>query len=529
MTVATAPPDAPAAPANYQLAHNDRDLVERGPALIIVTIGIMLATLMQTLDTTIVNVALVQIQGNLGATLDESAWVVTGYIISAVIVIPITPWLQQRFGRRQYYGTAIIGFTLASIMCGLSGSITALIFWRIVQGLFGGGLVATAQATLRDTFPPKMLGASQAIFAIGALVGPSVGPIVGGWLTDNVSWNYVFFINVLPGTLAAIIVFSRLKNPTDPKPIPIDGIGLGLLALGLGSLQFILDEGQRDDWFDSPLICFFAAASLIGLVTFVFWELFGTTRPIVDLRAFRYRAVLAGTLMGLAIGATLYGATVILPQYVQGLLNFTASLSGLLIFLRAMVILVMTPFVARVASSGKIDVRIFLTVGFSCIGIAQFWLAALTTTGNDFPTLVPPALLSGFGLSLVFVPLSIAVLSALPPQIIPKATAFQSLALQLGGSFSTAALVTLLAQRNAFHQSVLAGTATLTNPALSALVHGGGGTIGALYGAILTQASAMSFADAQFALGVLCFALMPFILVMPKRRKDAGHIEIAVE
>jgi len=261
----------------------------------------------------------------------------------------------------------------------------------------------------------------------------------------------------------------------------------------------------------------------------VFWELFGTTRPIVDLRAFRYRAVLAGTLMGLAIGATLYGATVILPQYVQGLLNFTASLSGMLIFLRAMVILVMTPFIARIAGSGKVDTRIFLTLGFSMIGLAQFWLAGLTTTGNDFPTLVPPALLSGFGLSFVFVPLSIAVLSALPPQVIPKATAFQSLALQLGGSFSTAALVTLLAQRNAFHQSVLAGTATLTNPALSALVHGSTGNVGALYGTILAQASAMSFADAQFALGVLCFALMPFILVLPKRRKDAGKIEIAVE
>ena len=405
MTVAADPPAAPAAPQNFQLAHNDRDIVERGPALVVITIGIMLATLMQTLDTTIVNVALPVIQGNLGATLDEGAWVVTGYIISAVIVIPITPWLQMRFGRRQYYGVAIVGFTLASIMCGLSGSITALIFWRIVQGLFGGGLVATAQATLRDTFPPSMLGASQAIFAIGALVGPSVGPIVGGWLTDNVSWNYVFFINVVPGTIAAIIVFTRLKNPTDPKPMPIDGIGLALLAIGLGSLQFILDEGQRDDWFDSPLICAFAVASLLGIVGFTFWELFGTTRPIVDLRALRYRAVLAGTLMGLAIGATLYGATVILPQYVQGLLNFTASESGMLIFLRAMVILVMTPFVARIASSGKVDSRLFLTVGFSCIGIAQFWLGALTTTGNDFGTLVPPALLSGFGLALVFTPL----------------------------------------------------------------------------------------------------------------------------
>ncbi len=528
MTAATQPAQQ-AVRTNYQLAHNDRNVVEHGGALVLITVGIMLATLMQTLDTTIVNVALPVIQGNLGATLDEGAWVVTGYIISAVIVIPLTPWLQQRFGRRQYYSVAIIGFTIASVFCGLSGSINALIFWRVIQGLFGGGLVATAQAALRDTFPPRMLGTSQAIFAIGALVGPSVGPTLGGWLTDNVSWNYVFFINIVPGTVAAIIVLTRLKNPTDPKPIPIDGIGLGLLAVGLGSLQYILDEGQRNDWFDSPVICFFATTALLGLVAFVFWELWGTERPIVDLRAFRYRVIVAGTLMGLAIGSVLFGATVILPQYVQGLLNFTASLSGLLIFLRAMVILFMTPFIARLAGSGKIDTRIFLTIGFSTIGIAQIWLSFLTTTGSDFGSLVPPALMSGFGLALVFTPLSIAVLSALPPEVIPKATAFQSLALQLGGSFSTAALVTLLAQRNAFHQAALAENATLANPAISALMHAGSGNVGLLYQAILAQAAAMSFADAQFALGILAFALMPFILVLPKRRKDAGHIEIAVE
>src|SRR5581483_8672912 len=197
--VAGVAPRAQASPAEHHLGSN---VVEYGLNRVVIVTGVMLATLLQTLDTTIVNVALPTIQGNLGATLDEGAWVVTGYIIAAVIVIPLTPWLQARFGRRQYYATAIIGFTVASILCGMATSITQLIVYRVIQGLFGGGLVATGQASLRDTFPRHLLGASQAVFALGAIVGPSVGPTVGGWLTDNFSWNYVFFINIAPGIAA---------------------------------------------------------------------------------------------------------------------------------------------------------------------------------------------------------------------------------------------------------------------------------------------------------------------------------------
>ena len=526
MAVATQPRNGVA--PGFKQAHQDTSVVERGSSLVIITIGIMLATLMQTLDTTIVNVALPVIQGNLGATIDEGAWVVTGYIISAVVVIPLTPWLQLRFGRRQYYATAVIGFTIASVFCGLSTSIQSLIFWRVVQGLFGGGLVATAQAALRDTFPPEKLGASQALFAMGAIVGPSVGPTLGGWLTDNFSWNYVFFINVVPGVIASIIILTRMKNPNEPRSLPLDFTGLGLLALGLGSLQYILDEGQRNDWFSDPIIALFGVLATIGVGGFVFWELFGTQRPIVDLRAFKYRAVVAGSALGFAIGAVLYGATVILPQYVQGLLGFTATLSGTLIFVRALFIAILTPFMARIAGSGKIDTRVLLAIGFTLIGSGQIWLGMITTTGNSFATLVPPAIISGIGLAFVFVPLSIAVLGALPPAVAPKAAAFNSLSLQLGGSFSTAGLVTLLAQRTAFHQEILAQHATRSSIAVQDFL-ANHGSIGSLYGIIVSQATALSYADAQLALGVLAFLLMPLILVLPKRRKDVGKIEISVE
>jgi DHA2 family multidrug resistance protein len=506
----------------------DNDVVESGGSLILITVGVMLATLLQTLDTTIVNVALPTIQGNLGATQDEGAWVVTGYIISAVIVIPLTPWLQIRFGRRLYYGTAIIGFTVASVFCGTSSSIGGLIFWRVVQGLFGGGLVATAQATLRDTFPRDKLGASQALFAMGAIVGPSVGPTLGGWLTDNFSWNYVFFINIVPGAIAATIIFMRLRNPTDPRPMPVDAVGLALLAVGLGSLQYILDEGQRNDWFSDGRIVGFTISSVFGLVAFVFWELFGTDRPIVDLRAFRYRAITAGSVLSLAIGATLFGAIVILPQYTQNVLGFTATLSGELIFARAIFIALFTPFIARLAGSGRIDTRILLFFGFGMIAVAQIWLSFITTSQNDFGSLVGPAILGGVGLSMLFTPISIAVLSAVPPQVAPKATAFQSLSLQLGGSLSTAALVTLLARRGAFHQEALAGNANYANGAvqqLASLPHG----IAQLYQQISVQATTLAYADAQLALGVLTLVLMPLIFVMPRRRKGAGPVQASLD
>lgn len=506
----------------------DRDTVEHGMSLVILTAGILAATLMQTLDTTIVNVALPIIQGNLGATIEEGAWVVTGYIISAVVVIPLTPWLQMRFGRRQYYSAAIIGFTIASMLCGLSASIEQLILWRIVQGLFGGGLIATAQATLRDVFPKDKLGISQVIFALGAIVGPSVGPTLGGWLTDNFSWNYVFFINVIPGTFAAVVILSRLKNPFDPRGLRVDAIGLGLLACGLGSLQYVLEEGQRKDWFSDTSILLLAVLSVVLLVSFAFWELYGAEDPVVDLHALRYPAVTAGVVLGLAIGATLYGAIVILPQYLQGSLGFTATLSGQMIFVRAVFIALFTLPMARLAGTGKVDTRILLLIGFACVGTSQLWLGSITTPASSFGLLAGPAILGGIGLSFLFVPISIAVLSAVPVQIVPKAAAFQSLSLQLGGSFSTAALVTLLAQRNAFHQDVLAQFATPARAPFEALLRDHG-SVARFYAQVLNQASVMSFADAQYALGALTFILMPLVFVLPKRRSGGGPVQAVVD
>jgi MFS transporter, DHA2 family, multidrug resistance protein len=500
---------------------------ESGFALVLITAAVIAATLMQTLDTTIVNVALPIIQGNLGATLDESSWVVTGYIISAVIVIPLTPWLQIRFGRRQYYATAIIGFTIASVFCGLSQSITQLILWRIVQGAFGGGLIATAQAVLRETFPKSKFGLSQGLFSIGAIVGPAVGPTLGGWLTDNVAWNWVFFINVAPGIFAGTVVLLRLKNPADPRRMPLDGVGLALLIVGLGSLQYVLGEGQQKDWFSDQVILTFGITSAIALLAFVGWELFGSKNPVVDLRVLRYKQVAAGSILAFSIGSVLYGGIVIFPQFVQGILGFTAMLSGETIFVRAAFIALGAPLAVRLATSGKVDSRYLLLTGFALVGVSQFWFANITTSGSDFASLVPPNIMNGCGLSLLFIPISIAMLNGLNPQTIPKAAAFQSLSTQLGGSISTAILVTLLARRNAFHQDALA---QFIQPAYGPVARflGEHGSLGQLYGTVLREASTMSFADCQFVLGVLAIALLPLTFVLPKPKRG-GPVHVSLE
>jgi len=251
------------------------DVSEKGFRLVLIVVGVMAASLMQTLDSTIVNVALPNIQGNLGAGQDEGSWVVTAYVIAAIIIIPITPWLQNRFGRKNYYVASIVGFTLASVMCGAASDLYFLIFWRFIQGLFGGGLLATGQSVLRDTFPPEKLGASQGIFALGAIMGPALGPPLGGILVDNASWNWCFDINIVPGILSAVVLFALLRDPAQPRKSPVDLVGLSLLTVGLGTMQYVLTEGERHYWFSDATIDVTTVLWVGSLVSLIVWELFG--------------------------------------------------------------------------------------------------------------------------------------------------------------------------------------------------------------------------------------------------------------
>jgi DHA2 family multidrug resistance protein len=328
-------------------------VVEYGFRRFVVVFAIILATLLEIVDTTIVNVALPNIQGGLGANLEQAAWISTGYIIANVIVIPITPWLALRFGRRNYFFTSIAIFTFASAMCGLSSSIEMLVFWRIIQGIGGGGLISTSQAILRETFPSSQQGAAAGIFAMGVIVGPTIGPTIGGLITDNFGWPMAFYVNVPLGILAMVLVARFLRDPVKAQKLPLDIIGLGLLALGVGSMQYVLDQGQQKDWFGDSSIVIGTILAVAALVGFVLYEFFGTKKPIVDLRILRYRSVWSGSLLGMCLGISLYGSVLLLPQFVENSLGFTATLSGELLIMRAAFVLVCTPFVARFAGQGR--------------------------------------------------------------------------------------------------------------------------------------------------------------------------------
>ncbi len=507
----------------YEVAQ-EQNVVETGLRRALIVAAVMAATLMQTLDSTITNVALPTIQGNIGASQEEATWVVTAYTIAAIIVIPLTPWLQNRFGRRNYFVTSIVGFTIASVACGASDSLAALTFWRTVQGMFGGGLLATAQLILRDTFPPTQLSASQGIFTIGAIMGPTLGPPIGGYLVDNFSWNWCFDINVVPGTFAAITLLLLLRDPRKPQKMPVDLAGVILLALALGSMQYVLTEGEPHYWLADPVNLFMTIVFVVSAVAFVGYELFLTPRPIVDLRVLANRSVWAGTVLAFAFGAILLGSTYVLPQFVQGSLGFTPTLSGLLFLIRAFPILLCTPLV--VALVAKVDARALLVAGFCANGAFGLMLASSTTLQTSFWTFAVPLALSGIGSGLMFIPITVAVLGATSHEDGPKAGAFVNLAVQLGGSIAVAMLDVIIDRRAEFHSTVLAGNATLADPGVQSFLHSH--SIPQLAQTVYDQSAILAYADASFVMGVVSLACLPLIFLMRGRRPglQLSHIEV---
>ncbi len=502
-------------------------VIEYGWRRNLIVLGLITATLLEIVDVTIVNVALPNIQGNFGSSLDQVAWISTAYLIANVIVIPITPWLQTRFGRKQYYAASIAIFTLASLMCGLSGSLGELVLWRFVQGIGGGGLISTSQAILRETFPLSEQGKAAGIFAMGVIVGPTIGPTLGGYITDNLTWRWAFFINLPLGLLAIAIVIWFLRNPRGPQRIPIDGVGLALLAMGIGSLQYVLDQGQQKDWFDDGSIRAFSVTAAFGLVAFVLWTL-RSKKPLVNLHILRRRSVAAGSVLGIVLGISLYGSVLILPQYVQNSLGFTATLSGLVLVMRAVAVSLCTPFAAMAAQRGKIDTRWLIFGGFVCLGISNLLLAHITTTDTTFWTFLAPLALSGVGLAGIFVPLSVAVLGSVPPPEIPAASAFFNLARQIGGSIAIAALVTLLVRSSALHQEQLSGAVTLGTPAIARYVQQHGGVSPMvrtnLNSLVVQQATVLSFADTSRVVAYVTLALAPMAFLLKRPRSLAGPV-----
>jgi MFS transporter, DHA2 family, multidrug resistance protein len=429
---------------------------------LMIVFSVMLAVLLEIIDTSIVNTALPAMMGNLGATLDEIDWVITGYIISNVVVIPLTGWLAATFGRKRYFVTSILLFTFASLMCGLAQSADALVFWRVVQGLGGGALLSTSQAIMIETFPARQQGVGQAIFGVGAMIGPSLGPTLGGWLTDNYSWHWIFLINVPLGLFAAFLCASTLQKPlVEPKRADrVDWTGIALLVIGIGALQTLLERGHKDDWFESRSIVWLAAAACIGIVAFIVREL-TTDHPVVDLRVLRHKALAAGCGLGILMGIGLYGSIFLLPVFTQQLLGWPAWDSGLAVLPSSVMTAVMMMLAGRLVYS--VGPRAMLGTGM-VVMIVALWQMSHWTLHATMDHLFWPQMLRGLAMGLMFVPVSIATLRSLPPADLAQGAGIYNLFRQLGGSFGVALLTTVLDRRAEVHRFQFAEHAGRLDP-----------------------------------------------------------------
>jgi DHA2 family multidrug resistance protein len=483
----------------------------------LITITVMLGLVMAIIDTTIVNVALDTIGGNLGATVDEVAWVATGYILANVVVMPLNGWLTALLGRKIFYATSLGVFTVASFMCGTAHSIWVLVFYRVLQGLGGGALQPTAQAIMFETYPPEKRGAAMAIFGLGAMVGPAIGPTLGGWIVDNASWPLIFFINIPIGITAFLMTLAFIPNPkyiAKPKG-GIDWAGLGLLTVGLASLQFVLEQGERDEWFSSHTIVLLTAVSAISLVLFVFKAL-RDRHPIVDLKVFKFRSFSIGSFLGIVMGFGLFGTALILPLFFQQLLGFTAFDTGLALMPGAFATAISMMIIGRMLN--YVDGRWSIVFGILLFAWSTWMLGALNVNAGYWDVFWP-RLIQGFALGFLFVPLTTITLNDVPIHEMAGATGVFTLLRQLGGSLGIAILTTLLTHETAVAWNVLSSGVTQTH----------GYSVGTLTQMVATQSTMIAY-DYLFRITAIVFVLtVPLVFFIHARKRPAGRQVVLAE
>ena len=435
----------------------------------LIAIAVTLAAVLELIDTSIVNVAIPHMMGNLGATLDEISWVSTGYIIANVIVIPLSSWLSGYFGRKRYLTYSIILFVVASFFCGAATSLGGLIMWRVIQGLGGGALLSTAQSTLFEAFPPKEVGVGQAMFGVGVMVGPTIGPTLGGYIVDNLSWPWIFYINIPLGIFAAFMVYAYVQDSSHQKrALTIDGTGILLLALCVGALQWMLERGERMDWFDSRFVTALGLTSLVSFILLI-WRESTIKEPVIDLRVLSNRQLAAGVTMGAFLGFALYGSVFVLPVFLQGLHGFTANQTGMVILPGALASAFTMALVGRNAS--RLDARWTVPIGATLFFIAMYKLSLMTfESGKD--ELFWPLVLRGVGLGFIFVPLTGATMAELKPSQLAQGTGMFNLTRQLGGSLGIAISATLLSRFTAQSRALLSEHVVVGDPATVARVNG---------------------------------------------------------
>jgi DHA2 family multidrug resistance protein len=491
-----------------------------------ITITVMAAALMAMIDISIVNVALSDIRASFGTPIDQIGWVSTGYMMANIVVIPMTGWLQRRFGFRRYFSTSVFIFTLASALCGLAWNLPSLVVFRILQGMGGGAIIPTSQAILFARYPRAQHGMAAAMFGLGAITGPLLGPTIGGYLIDSFSWHWIFLINVPIGLIVAFALPRVIQEPGfRPDKSKIDATGIALLAVGMACLQYVLEEGNREGWGDSTLIMVLGAVAAIALITFIIHEL-ETPNPVVDLRVFKNRSYTAGTGLNFLLGLAVFGASYLFSLYAGAVMHYQALDIGRIFLLAGISQIFLMPLIGKMM--GKIDPRWMLVFGVTMTTLSQ-WVAAHLTAQAGFANMVYPNLIRSLGLVFVFIPVSVASLSDLPPSQRGNATGLFNLTRELGGSLGTAWMGKVVADGIATHSSRLfehvSPYDTASQDQWMSLLHRGMDPALTLFNRVTQEAMVMSFEDGfRLTMGTIACGLF-MIMLLKKPKPPAADAE----
>jgi DHA2 family multidrug resistance protein len=502
-----------------------------------IALVVTMATFMEVLDTAIANVSLPHIAGNLSASEEEATWVLTSYLVSNAVVLPISGWIANRVGRKRFYMTCVTLFTVSSFLCGIAPNLGLLVFFRILQGIGGGGLAPSEQAILADTFPPAKRGMAFAVYGMAVVLAPAIGPTLGGFITDHYSWRWVFFINVPVGAISLFLSNRMLVDPPHLIELkkhsgPIDGIGLGLIAVGLGALEYVLDKGQEDDWFHSNLICVFLAVALVCLTVFVLWE-WRQEHPVLEVKLFKNSNFAIANMMMLVLGITLYGSTVLLPQYLQIWLGYSAQDSGMVLSPGGLTVMCLMPFVGRII--GKVDTRYLIAFGFTILSASMWHMAHTLYTGIDFHTAMMLRVYQSCGLAFLFVPINTIVYTGIPPQKNNQVSGIVNLFRNMGGDLGIALVTTMVARRSQRHQSQLSEhiissgnlDARLQSIATTLQTHGIAPptavkmAYGRIYGDLIRQAQSLAYTDVLMVFFCFTAIMVPAVLLTRKPKGPA--------
>ena len=512
--------------------------------------SVTFGTLMGAIDSSIVNVALAHIRGELGATLQEITWISTGYVVAQVVVMPFTAFLGRLFGQKNVYMFCLALFLVGSILCGVARTLPSLVFFRALQGLGAGALQPTEQAILRQTFPPKEQAMVMALFGLAVMLGPAIGPTLGGYIVDHYHWAWIFYINVPVGALGLFMVWSFVPEPEDLRIAAraeaerqranMDWVGIALLCVGLASLQYLLEEGQADDWFESQRIVACAFVAGVSIVAFIAREL-TTPVPVVNLSLFRDPVFLSGTLIGSIMFAMLMGGMFLLPVFMQEVLGFTAMQSGQALLPRVLVMMLATPFIGRIYN--RVDPRIIIAAGVGFFTVGAYLMSHFTLATSS-RGIVGAIMVQGVGFSCLFVPLTTTALSRVPRHKIPDATGLNSLLRQVGGSIGLAIFATMLSRYMIASKAAIAAHVTLTRPEVQArlqmaqqgLVARGidpvaarNGAVLSLYGAVARQATVVAFERLFLLTGVLFLGILPILVFLKRAPQTPSTEKIHVE